>query len=110
MKIIFTLLFLLLNQLALAGELDGVIVKRIMHDRSQAGKVFIELDRKQTSPASCHNNHNWQYVLDISDNYGKAMYSTLLSLHMSGKQALFRGTQECTLFGSVETLGRIEIK
>ncbi len=103
-------ILLLLSLSGTASEIEPAVVKRLMLDRVFEGKVFIQLDCHQTSPIECHDNESWEYVLDITDEYGKAMYSTLLSLYASGKPGLFRGDETCSLYHSAETLRRVEAK
>jgi hypothetical protein len=81
-----------------------------MQDRLYPGELFIQLDRDQTSPFECHSNPSWEYVLDISDDQGKQMYSSLFTLYSSGKAGLFKGIDNCSLYNNIETLGRIELK
>lgn len=93
-----------------ASEINQATIKRLMLDRVFEGKVFVQLNKHQSAPIECHDNDHWEYVLDITDDYGKAMYSTLLSLHASGKAGLFRGDETCSLYHSAETLRRVEAK
>ena len=111
MKIkVILFLVLCLSPKCFATVIDGASIKRLMLDRSLDGRVFIELDRSQDQKIGCHTNTGWEYVLDITDEFGKAMYSMLLSLQASGKPAYFRGKDNCSVYSQIETLRRIEAK
>jgi hypothetical protein len=110
MKMIIAICLYWFGHIVVAGQIDDALVKRIMLDRQYGEKVFIELEKRHTNLASCHSNNHWQYVLDISDDYGKAMFSSILSLHLAGRKALFNGTDNCSLYRNIETLSRIEAK
>ena len=108
-RVLFVSFFFFINQ-AHASEIDSATIKRLMIDRDFGEKVFIELDRHQLSPEQCHTNTSWEYVLDISDQLGKAMYSSLLALYASGKPGEFHGTETCMLYSTIEDLERVEMK
>ena len=110
-KMALSLILLSLTSMNIeATEVTSASVKKIMMDRNLIGKVFIQLNVRQPSTIECHHNSSWEYVLDITDDYGKHMYSTLLTLYASGKQGLFAGDNLCSQYKNIETLRRIEAK
>lgn len=110
MRIILLLLVTVFSSTVFATEISSATIKRLMLDRSMTGKVFVSLDKHQTNSVACHTLAHWEFVLDISDDFGKALYSSLLSLQASGRSALFRGDDACSLYPQIETLRRIELK
>ncbi len=72
--------------------------------------VFVQLSSENPSRLECHANENWDFVLDISNDFGKAMYSTLLTMKASGSTGTFTGTGQCNtqLYQYAEELLRIE--
>ena len=110
MKDITLLAVFLLLPVAQAASVDNATVIRLMFDRNYGEKVYIQLDKHQASPITCHSNSSWEFVLDISDPLGKSMYSSVLALYVSGKNAEFIGTGSCGLHDTIEDLRRIELK
>lgn len=108
----------LLNILALslfsaqlyAAEITSAKITQLMLDRHYTDKAFIQLDKKNISAPTCHDNSTWEYVLDISDSFGKTIYSSLLASFAAGKTVNLTGTNNCALFTGIETLNRVEIR
>lgn len=94
---------------SMASSTHSAIIKDLMLDRDQGSKVFINLDIRTSSLESCHSNTTWEYVLDISDELGLSIYSSLLTLYATGKPASFKGTGICTLFPTIEDLRKVTL-
>jgi len=93
---------------AFAADISAAKIKTLMLDRNHGIKVLIKLDKTQATPIGCHAN-SWQYVLDISDELGRVIYSSLLASYAAGKTVNFMGTTSCSLHLNIETLRRIEL-
>lgn len=96
----------------LAEEIEGAKIDTLMMTSGYSGqRLFIRLDKTQSSPVGCHTNSTWQYALDMSTPLGEKMYSALLAIKVSGGLANYTGSGDvCDAFSTVETLQRIEIK
>jgi len=93
-----------------APDVNQAQIIKLMLDRGHDGeRVYIKLDKRQSKSVSCHSNVSWEYVLDISDSFGKSIYSALLTSYASGKKIDYSGYGNCNLFRSIETLRRIEL-
>ncbi len=103
-----TFLLSLFTIQAFAGEIRSAKIETLMVDRAHGAKVFIKLDKTHPTPINCHAN-NWQFVLDISDDLGKTLYSNLLTSYAAGKTIHLKGTSSCSLYPNIETLRRIEL-
>lgn len=104
-----TLLFIsLFSFQAIAAEVPSSTIENLMLDRHHHGKAFIKLRDRQGTPISCHTNTNWEFIMDITDEQGKAMYAMLLALKASQQPARFYGDSNCSLYHNIETLRRIE--
>lgn len=93
-----------------SAEIDESAISRLMIDRNHGVLIFIDLDKGHSSPIACHSSSSWQFVLDISDDLGKQIYSSLLALYASGREGLFAGEGNCNLYNGIETLRRVELK
>ncbi|WP_298773509.1 hypothetical protein [uncultured Shewanella sp.] len=108
-KLIGIALLSLFSSPLYATEITSAKITQLMLDRNYTDKVFIQLDKKNTAGDTCHDNTRWEYVLDISDNLGKTIYSSLLASFAAGKTVNLKGTNNCLLYTGVETLSRVEI-
>lgn len=62
-------------------------IESLMIDRNNGDKVYI---RVKSSPAnSCTTNYSWNYVLDLSDDLGRTMYSSLLTAYAAKSAITF---------------------
>lgn len=104
---IIILLSLFISQ-AFAADISAAKIDTLMLDRGHGAKVYIKLNKTHSTPINCQTN-SWQYVLDISDELGKIIYSSLLASYAAGKTVNFIGTTSCSLHLNIETLRRIEL-
>lgn len=110
MRVISKLLFIVLfSSQASAGDVSSAQIETLMLDRNHGEKVFIKLNKKHTYPINCHKN-SWEYILDISDDLGKSIYSSLLASYAAGTTVNFIGSSSCSLYPNIESLRRIELE
>lgn len=93
-----------------ATEYDNVTIKRLMLHRNFNDVVFIDLDIESPTRLECHENNEWDYVLNISDDFGRAIYSTLLAMKASQSSGLFTGNGLCNVYDYAESLKRVQFK
>lgn len=105
---LFVCVYIGLSLYASASEVSVASIKKLMLSRAYGEIVFVDLDVRQNETISCHTN-SWEFVLDVSDTLGKSLYSSLLLLYASGKQANFKGSGTCSLYNNIETLDRIDL-
>lgn len=76
------------------------------------GSVLIKLNTSTPIKASCHQNTGWDYVMPISSDIDKTMFSILLAAYMSGKSITIAGSDACSqpLVGAVETAVRVTLE
>jgi hypothetical protein len=93
-----------------AGGISSAKINNIMLDKNHGIKAYIELSKDMPSrdDASCHNSGRWEYVVEISTEYGEKLYSNLLVAYSTQKPANFSGTGEC-LHAGIEELRRLEL-
>jgi len=106
-KIVIFITLLCVSGSVLASDFENAEIKRLMLYRDFPDLVFIDLELERTDFLSCHTNRNWDFILDISDDFGKAIYSALLSMRLSGQHGKFTGTGSCSRYSYSETLKRI---
>ncbi|MEK6747714.1 MAG: hypothetical protein AABY83_00725 [Pseudomonadota bacterium] len=94
-----------------ASQLSGK-VKTLGLNKGFGNILFIELDQPKTrntgavtDAPSCQTNA-WSYVLSISTDLdmGKEIMSMLVAARASGSTVTLAGTDDCGVFGSIETL------
>jgi len=100
---------LLLANSAFAGVVQEGVITRLMIDKVHGNKLFIKVSGTHSEKLECHTNGTWQFVMPLSQELDKTIYvSMLLAAHASGKKIRLDGNNSCDVFGSIETLRRIE--
>jgi len=98
-----------------ASEIANTKITKLMIDKNHnlGMAVFIKTDgvANRTLGLGCHDNVSWDYVLDISEEYGKQMYSMLLTARASQKDIKLVGVNQstCDVYSNIETLRRVEL-
>jgi hypothetical protein len=82
----------------------NVTVISIQLNKSVPNVAFIRVSAVPTGRPACATHTFWHYTLSMSDDFGRAMYATLLALYTSGGIADLGGAGVCTEFGSMESL------
>ena len=59
----------------------------------------IVLDRNYNNPNNCSHNDN-EFIIDMSKEGGRAMFSVALAAQMSQKKVIAYGSGECSLWSS----------
>lgn len=118
-SVIFFLIFALLALCPSQSQASGVFVGKIkgyMVGPNHGNLFFITVDGSVTSPPTCSNNQNFQFVFDVTSPNAKIWISVLQTAHALNKTVNISGMGDCALYpdtGStdgVETFGRIWVK
>lgn len=91
-----------------AANVDKVNIIQIELAKDYGDYVFIKLDIPVVK-TGCHINTYWNYTLPLATETDKAIFTMLLSAHMSGKKIGIRGTGSCSQFGSIESAKSIRV-
>ena len=110
MKSIFILLVgLAFTVNVFASDVSDVKIIRMMVDTAHGDKLFIKINKLPSNAPDCSINGTWQYVMPLTSELTKNTFmSMLLSAYMGDKTLRLQGTDDCKVFGSVETLKRVE--
>lgn len=92
---------------ATAGQAAGVKVAAMTIVRAYGNFVFIHLNTPPTIQSACSTNSYWHFTLSLDDSAGKNMYAQLLTAFSSGALLNIAGTDSCSDFGSVESVGAL---
>ncbi len=90
-----------------ASVIDNAKITQIGLDKNQPNVLFIRSDvapDNQSGRIACHNNPGWNYVLKLETPYDDKMFSMLLAANTSKQKVRLRGSGQCDVFGSIETL------
>jgi len=108
-KIIVFLLIFSFSFSSLASDVQGVKILRLMVDTVHGDKLFVKIDKVAEDVPDCSTNGTWQYVLPLSGELQKdTITSFLLSAYMGELNIRIKGTSACDVYGSIETLSRVE--
>ena len=91
--------------LAAAGSATGVRVAKMTIVRTYGNFVFIHLSEAPATRSSCATNSYWHFTLALDDAAGKNMYAQLLAAFASGSLVDISGTDACSEFGAIESVG-----
>ena len=109
--IVFTTLVLFLSSTAMsATEVANTQIEELSLVREYGEFVFVKL--QDSAPRSdCSTNGYWDYTLPLDTEFGRVLYSTILSAYMAGKSVSISGNSNglCSEFGSVETLNSVRL-
>jgi hypothetical protein len=92
-------------------QADSTKIKELYMAKNHGEYVFIKLENSPDR-SGCSKNGTWDYTLELTTDFGRAMYSTILSAYFAGKTVTAKGNVlgECNEIGSVESLDVIWIK
>lgn len=95
---------------AAATQVENTKIKELYLSKKHGDFVFIRLDMPAPRSA-CSKNGTWDYTLELSSEFGRAMYSTVLSAYVAGKSLTATGNDGglCNETGSVESLGGLRL-
>ena len=108
-KFFCLVLFAGFSSFCFSDDIYNAKIDSIMLDKNYGLKAYIELNKDEVSrDTSCHNSARWEYVLDVSTPLGELIYSNLLVLQSTQRDAHFFGTGTCFHTG-IEELRRLEM-
>jgi len=108
-KLIITLVVLFSSFASLASTTSITKIKEIMLDQNNGIKVYLKVEDSLPN-VGCRTNLNWPFVIDISTDFGRSLYSALLMSYASKSKVIVHGFGTCTVHNGVETVKRIEFK
>lgn len=104
------LMSLLAIQTSFAATVSNTGISVVMIDRKNGAKVFVKTSViKTANNPTCHTNTSWAFVLPLTNELEKAMYSAILAAKNTGKKVNLVGTGDCGTHTGIETLNRIEV-
>jgi len=99
----------LASGVASAGEKTGRITS-VHLAQQHVDKVFIQIEGAYTNEPTCSNQvSSWDFVLDISQSTGKAIYAQLMAAQYSQTPLQVVGLGTCLLQNNYETLSYIVV-
>jgi hypothetical protein len=99
----------LASGMASAGEKTGRITS-VHLAQQHVDKVFIQIEGAYTNEPTCSNQvSSWDFVLDISQSTGKAMYAQLMAAQYTQTPLNVVGLGTCLLHTNYETLSYIVV-
>jgi hypothetical protein len=94
---------------ASAGEKTGRITS-VHLAQQHVDKVFVQIEGAYTNEPTCSNQvSSWDFVLDISQSTGKAIYAQLIAAQYSQTPLQVVGLGTCLLHNNYETLSYIVV-
>lgn len=94
--------------MAVPGESGYTTITRVGLASNIGDRVFTRISTTPTAVTSCHVDSTWQFVLDISNDWGKHTYAMLLAAHASGRQIWLSGTDGVCL-GDVQSVRSLTV-
>lgn len=110
MKHLILMIFIILSPISYASTTVITNIKEIMLDQDNGVKLYFKVTESTPTDGSCRTNQNWPYVLDISTEFGKSMYSAILAAYIGKLDIQVFGYGTCDIHNAVETVKRIELK
>lgn len=72
--------------------------------------VYINIDGQQNNKPYCSVNKSFNYVVDVSTDIGKTVFSGLLAAYASQSEVAISGYGNCGLSSEVESLRWFSVK
>lgn len=87
-------------------------IKSIYMGPHYGSKVFIEVHDRPSGarPSGCMENANFDFVLDLSNEFGKEYYSALLSAYAADRIVRLQSFDDCNVYPSIPTLKTMWMK
>jgi hypothetical protein len=102
-----------LSILCSTGFASGVgttTITKVLAGPNFGNKVFVEVATRPVSVPDCQTNSWWSYVFDATTEAGQATLSIVLLAYASKTTVDIGGTDACSLYTNVESLGHIYVK
>lgn len=93
-----------------ANTLDNVTIEKIHINRNTGEYAYIITSMDHVSPISCHTIGGMQFVLPLSTELDRLVYSSLLAAHFSKAKVKLVGNGDCLNGMPIETLRSIYTK
>ncbi len=90
---------------ATPGSATSATVAKMTIVRAYGNFVFVHLRTPPTVRSACATNSYWHFTLSLDDSAGKNMYAQLLAAFSSGSLLDISGTDACSEFGTIESIG-----
>jgi hypothetical protein len=93
-----------------AATVSNTEIKMVMIERQHGAKVFLTtMVAKTANSPTCHTNASWAFVLPLTTDTDKAIYSALLAAKSAGRKVNLVGAGECNTHAAIETLTRVDV-
>lgn len=97
-------------QSGLAASVSNTEISMVMIERQNGAKVFLKTTvNKAAGSPTCHTNASWSFVLPLTTDTDKAIYSALLAAKSAGRKVNLVGAGECNTHTAIETLTRVDV-
>ena len=110
MKKYIAFLIFCLPSVALSSTTGVTTIKEIMLDQYNGMNVYFSVAQSLPATDGCRANVDWPFVVDISTEFGKNLYSAILASYVSKSKVRVFGFGTCNVHTAVETVKRIEFK
>jgi len=98
-----------LSTLAQAGSYSGRVLA-IQSGLEYNGSVLVKLDGEPLNMPECSHHTTWHFAFDGRTETGKTFLSMLLAAFSDGNTVAIYGTNNCTLWPTIEDLDLINIR
>jgi hypothetical protein len=106
--------FLLIGLMSTFVNADSSVwnakITHIMQDAGYPEFMFIDIDKEPSNRPDCHTHPRYEYVVDLTTDFGKRVQSLVLSAYMASQNVhiLGAGDDDCNV-NNIEILRRLEI-
>ena len=90
---LYIFIVLILMSTSASSRESGSEVKRLYVNKQ--GWVLFTLEDGVNEKPACNTNNIWDFGFKLSENYGREMYSALLSAHATGKSIIVGHGDTC---------------
>lgn len=90
------------------GAIEGAITELAIDRVYGEAKVFIQASGNKDSNPSCHTNSNWSFVLPLSTDLDRNIFSMLLTARATQGTLRLQGRGLCDVHTGMETLSYIK--
>jgi len=111
-RLIFVTLIFFCDSVLSAQYEVTTTIKSLFMGPHYNNKVFIEVESRPTTerPEGCTDNASFDFVIDLSTEYGKAYYSAALAAYASNSTVRLESYDSCTVYSSVPGVKTIWLK
>lgn len=91
------------------SNISNVTIEKL-HINKSIGEVLFIVTSSDQSKVGCHTDNNWNYVMPLTSELDKTLYSALLAAYVSQSKVQIIGTGECgSAFANIESLDKFYI-